>query len=183
MSFRAAVVSSTDTRSTAASAGKDDEMPQITPCLWFDTEGEDAAELYTSVFPNSRITHVARYGEAVPQKAGTAMTVAFELDGQKFVALNGGPQFKFGEAISFQIYCGSQEEVDEYWSRLSEGGEEGACGWLKDRYGLSWQVVPRRLTELLEETDAETSQRVMGAMLQMKKIDIAALEDAAAARV
>jgi predicted 3-demethylubiquinone-9 3-methyltransferase (glyoxalase superfamily) len=109
------------------------------------------------------------------------MTVSFELDGQKFVALNGGPQFTFDEAISFQVDCGSQEEVDEYWSRLGEGGEEGPCGWLKDRFGVSWQIVPRRLQELLDDPDAETSQRVMAAMLQMRKIDIAALEDAAAA--
>jgi predicted 3-demethylubiquinone-9 3-methyltransferase (glyoxalase superfamily) len=156
-------------------------MSKITPCLWFDTQGEEAAEHYTSIFPNSRITQVARYGEAGPRPAGTVMTVSFELDGQKFVALNGGPQFTFDEAISFQVDCGSQEEVDEYWSRLGEGGEEGPCGWLKDRFGVSWQIVPRRLQELLDDPDAETSQRVMAAMLQMRKIDIAALEDAAAA--
>jgi len=156
-------------------------MSKITPCLWFDTQGEEAAEHYTSIFPNSRITQVARYGEAGPRPAGTVMTMSFELDGQKFVALNGGPQFTFDEAISFQVDCGSQEEVDEYWSRLGEGGEEGPCGWLKDRFGVSWQIVPRRLQELLDDPDAETSQRVMAAMLQMRKIDIAALEDAAAA--
>jgi predicted 3-demethylubiquinone-9 3-methyltransferase (glyoxalase superfamily) len=155
-------------------------MSSITPCLWFDTEGEEAANFYTSVVKNSRILDVTRYGDAVPSKAGTVMTVTFELDGTKFVALNGGPQFTFDEAISFQIECHSQEEVDDYWSRLSEGGEEGPCGWLKDRFGLSWQIVPVRLTELISETDPETSQRVMAAMLQMGKIDIEALEQAAA---
>jgi predicted 3-demethylubiquinone-9 3-methyltransferase (glyoxalase superfamily) len=157
-----------------------DAMTNITPCLWFDTEGEEAAEFYTSIFPNSRITHVARYGEAGPRAAGTAMTVSFELDGKQFVALNGGPEFSFSEAISFQVDCRSQEEVDDYWSRLSAGGEEGPCGWLKDRYGLSWQIIPSRLTELLADPDPETSQRVMAAMLQMKKIEIAQLEEAAA---
>jgi predicted 3-demethylubiquinone-9 3-methyltransferase (glyoxalase superfamily) len=155
-------------------------MTSITPCLWFDTEGEDAANFYTSIVKNSRILDVTRYGEAGPRDAGMVMTVTFELDGQKFVALNGGPEFTFDEAISFQIECHSQEEVDEYWSRLGEGGEEGPCGWLKDRFGLSWQIVPVRLTELLTETDPETSQRVMAAMLQMGKIDIEALEQAAA---
>jgi predicted 3-demethylubiquinone-9 3-methyltransferase (glyoxalase superfamily) len=157
-----------------------DAMTNITPCLWFDTEGEEAAEFYTSIFPNSRITHVARYGEAGPRAAGTAMTVSFELDGKQFVALNGGPEFSFSEAISFQVDCRSQDEVDDYWSRLSAGGEEGPCGWLKDRYGLSWQIIPSRLTELLADPDPETSQRVMAAMLQMKKIEIAQLEEAAA---
>jgi predicted 3-demethylubiquinone-9 3-methyltransferase (glyoxalase superfamily) len=156
-----------------------DAMTNITPCLWFDTEGEEAAEFYTSIFPNSRITHVARYGEAGPRAAGTAMTVSFELDGKQFVALNGGPEFSFSEAISFQVDCRSQDEVDDYWSRLSAGGEEGPCGWLKDRYGLSWQIIPSRLTELLADPDPETSQRVMAAMLQMKKIEIAELEQAA----
>jgi predicted 3-demethylubiquinone-9 3-methyltransferase (glyoxalase superfamily) len=162
---------------------KDDDMSKITPCLWFDTQGEEAAEFYTSIFKNSRIRNIARYGEAGLRPAGTVMTVSFELDGQPFIALNGGPDFTFNEAISFQIDCKSQAEVDEYWSRLAEGGEEGPCGWLKDLYGVSWQVVPTRLTELLDDPDPETSQRVMSAMLQMKKIDIAALEDAAAARV
>jgi predicted 3-demethylubiquinone-9 3-methyltransferase (glyoxalase superfamily) len=156
-------------------------MSTITPCLWFDTEGEEAADWYTSIFENSRILHVARYGEAGPRRAGSVMTVTFELDGQKFVALNGGPEFTFNEAISFQVDCRSQEEVDEYWSRLGDGGEEGPCGWLKDRYGVSWQIVPSRLTELLDDPDLETSQRVMRAMLEMKKIDIATLEEAAAA--
>ncbi len=156
-------------------------MSKITPCLWFDTQGEEAAQFYTSIFSNSRIVHVARYGEAGPRPAGTVMVVVFELDGQRFLALNSGPQFTFSEAISLQVDCRSQEEVDEYWSRLGEGGEEGPCGWLKDRYGLSWQIVPTRLTELLDDPDPETSQRVMRAMLEMRKIDIAALEQAAAA--
>jgi predicted 3-demethylubiquinone-9 3-methyltransferase (glyoxalase superfamily) len=158
-------------------------MSTITPCLWFDTEGEAAAEFYTSIFPRSRILDVARYGEAGPRAAGTVMTVSFELDGQGFLALNGGPEFTFSEAISLQVDCGSQEEVDAYWSRLGDGGEEGPCGWLKDRFGVSWQIVPRRLTELLGDPDPETSQRVMGAMLKMGKIDIAALEQAAVAPV
>ena len=115
-------------------------MNEITPCLWFDTEGEEAAKLYTSVFPNSKILDVARYGAAGPRPEGTVMTVSFELDGQKFLALNGGPQFTFNEAISFQVLCEGQDEVDECWTKLSEGGEEGPCGWLKDKFGVSWQV-------------------------------------------
>ena len=156
-------------------------MPQLTPCLWFDTEGEDAAELYTSVFPNSKILEVARYGSAGPRKEGTVMTVTFELDGQEFLALNGGPEFTFNEAISFQIPCRDQAEVDHYWEKLGEGGEHGPCGWLKDRFGLSWQVVPNRLTELLTDSDREKAQRVMAAMMQMGKIEIDELEQAAAA--
>jgi predicted 3-demethylubiquinone-9 3-methyltransferase (glyoxalase superfamily) len=155
-------------------------MQKITPCLWFDTEGEDAAKLYTSIVPNSRITNIMRHGSAGPGPEGSVLTVEFELDGQAFVALNGGPQFTFSEAISFQISCDSQEEVDEYWSKLSEGGEEGPCGWLKDRFGLSWQIIPKRLPELLGDPDREKSQRVMAAMLEMRKIDIAGLERAAA---
>ena len=156
-------------------------MPEITPCLWFDTEGEDAANFYTSVFPNSRIVDVARYGSAGPREEGTVMTVEFELDGLTFVALNGGPDFTFNEAISFQVDCKDQEEVDAYWSKLSEGGEEGPCGWLKDKFGVSWQIVPTALTELLSDPDREKSQRVMAAMLKMKKIEIDELERAAAA--
>jgi predicted 3-demethylubiquinone-9 3-methyltransferase (glyoxalase superfamily) len=156
-------------------------MPQLTPCLWFDTEGEDAAELYTSVFPNSKIVDVARYGSAGPRDEGTVMTVTFELDGQQFLALNGGPDFTFNEAVSFQIFCRDQAEVDHYWKKLGEGGEHGPCGWLKDRFGLSWQVVPTRLTELLTDSDREKAQRVMAAMLQMGKIEIDELEQAAAA--
>ena len=156
-------------------------MPKITPCLWFDTEGEEAARLYTSVFPNSKIVEVTRYGNAGPRPEGTVMTVSFELDGQAFVALNGGPEFTFDEAVSFQVDCETQDEVDAYWSKLSEGGEEGPCGWLKDRFGLSWQIVPRVLPELLADPDREKAQRVMAAMLKMKKIDIDELERAAAA--
>ena len=154
-------------------------MTTLTPCLWFDTEGEEAATFYTSVFKNSRILSVNRYGEAGPRPAGTVMTVRFELDGQEFLALNGGPDFSFTEAISFQVPCADQEEVDEYWERLSEGGEEGPCGWLKDRFGLSWQIVPTVLTELLDDPDPGRAQRAMAAMLTMGKIDIAALHRAA----
>jgi predicted 3-demethylubiquinone-9 3-methyltransferase (glyoxalase superfamily) len=155
-------------------------MQKLTPCLWFDTEGEDAATFYTSVFPNSRIRDVAHYGSAGPRAEGTVMTVSFELDGQEFIALNGGPDFTFNEAISFEVSCESQEEVDRFWSTLSEGGEEGPCGWLKDKFGVSWQIVPTRLVELLTDPDQEKAQRVMAAMLKMKKIEIDALERAAA---
>jgi len=156
-------------------------MRDITPCLWFDTEGEGAATFYTSVFPNSRILDVARYGEAGPRPAGTVMTVSFELDGHRFLALNGGPEFTFSEAISFQVDCKTQDEVDMFWSKLSDGGEEGPCGWLRDRFGVSWQIVPSRLPELLGDPDREKSQRVMECMLGMRKIDIAELERAAEA--
>ena len=156
-------------------------MRKLTPCLWFDTQGEEAATFYTSIFPNSRITHVSHYGEAGPRDAGTVLTVEFELNGQAFTALNGGPEFTFSEAISFQVSCESQEEVDRYWAALGDGGEHGPCGWLKDKYGLSWQIVPTRLVELLEDPDREKSQRVMTAMLKMGKLEIADLERAAAA--
>jgi predicted 3-demethylubiquinone-9 3-methyltransferase (glyoxalase superfamily) len=155
-------------------------MPEITPFLWFDTEGEDAAKFYTSVFPNSKILDLSRYGSAGPRPEGMVMTVSFELDGKKVVALNGGPDFKFNEAVSFYVSCKNQEEVDTYWSKLSEGGEEGPCGWLKDKFGLSWQIIPTALEELLTDPDREKSQRVMQAMLSMKKIEIDALERAAA---
>jgi predicted 3-demethylubiquinone-9 3-methyltransferase (glyoxalase superfamily) len=155
-------------------------MPAITPCLWFDTQGEEAASFYVSVFPHSRIVRTSHYGEAGPRPAGTVLTVELELDGRRFTVLNGGPEFTFSEAISFQIDCADQEEVDRYWNSLSaDGGEEGPCGWLKDRFGLSWQVVPRRLTELLTDPDPGRSQRAMQAMLGMKKIDIAGVEAAA----
>ena len=154
-------------------------MTRITPCLWFDTEGEEAATFYVSLFKNSRITEVSRYGEAGPRPAGSVMVVSFELDGQPFTALNGGPEFTFSEAISFQIDCQSQEEVDYYWDGLTAGGEEGPCGWLKDRYGVSWQVVPSALITLLQDPDPGRSQRAMAAMMTMKKIDIAALHAAA----
>ena len=155
-------------------------MSKLTACLWFDIEGEEAARFYASVFPNSRITGISHYGEAGPREAGTVMTVDFELDGQPFLALNGGPEFTFSEAISYQVSCETQEEVDRYWTTLSEGGEEGPCGWLKDRFGLSWQVVPTALPRLLKDPDHEKAQRVMAAMLQMKKIEIDELERAAA---
>jgi predicted 3-demethylubiquinone-9 3-methyltransferase (glyoxalase superfamily) len=155
-------------------------MQKITPCLWFDTAGEEAAKFYTSVFPNSRIVEVTRYGSAGPRPEGLVMTVTFELDGQTFTALNGGPDFTFDEAISFEVSCESQEEVDFYWSTLSEGGEEGPCGWLKDRFGVSWQIIPTVLPRLVADPDREKAQRVMAAMLQMKKIEIDELERAAA---
>jgi predicted 3-demethylubiquinone-9 3-methyltransferase (glyoxalase superfamily) len=156
-------------------------MQKLVPFLWFDTQAEEAATFYTSVFPNSRIVDVTRYGEAGPGPAGSVMTVDFELDGQPFVALNGGPEFTFTEAISFQVACETQEEVDRYWSTLSAGGEEGPCGWLKDRFGLSWQIVPNVLPRLLRDPDREKSQRVMACMLKMGKLEIADLERAAAA--
>jgi len=156
-------------------------MPKITPCLWFDDQAEDAANFYTSVFPSSRIVDVDRYGEAGPRPAGMVMIVTFELDGQLFTALNGGPDFTIDEAISFEVGCETQEEVDHYWSQLSEGGEEGPCGWLKDKFGVSWQIVPNALPRLLRDPDREKSQRVMKAMLGMKKIEIDELERAAAA--
>ena len=154
-------------------------MPRITPNLWFDTEGEDAAKFYCSVFPNSEITNVTYYGDAGPGPAGTVLTVDFLLDGQELTAINGGPQFPFTEAVSLLINCADQEEVDYYWSKLTEGGEEVQCGWLKDRYGLSWQVVPGGMAEVLNDPDQERAQRAMRAMLGMKKIDVAALRAAA----
>jgi predicted 3-demethylubiquinone-9 3-methyltransferase (glyoxalase superfamily) len=156
-------------------------MQKLTPCLWFDTDGEEAATFYTSVFPNSKILEITRYGSAGPRAEGMVMTVSFELDGQGFIALNGGPDFTFTEAISFEVNCESQEEVDSYWSTLSEGGEEGPCGWLKDKFGVSWQIVPKRLVELLTDPDQEKAQRVMAAMLKMRKIEVDELERAAAA--
>lgn len=156
-------------------------MSDITPWLWFDTEAEEAATFYTSVFPNSRIQEITHYGEAGPRPAGLVMTVTFELDGRSFAALNGGPHYTFTEAISFSVSCADQDEVDGYWNALSEGGEEGPCGWLKDRFGVSWQIVPDALPRLLQDPDREKAQRVMAAMLQMKKIEIAGLEEAAAA--
>jgi len=155
-------------------------MPEITPNLWFDTEGKDAAEFYVSVFPNSKITNVTYYGEAGPRPAGTVLTVDFVLDGQRFTALNGGPHFKFDEAVSFLITCADQDEVDYYWAKLTEGGgEESQCGWLKDRFGLSWQVVPAEMERLLTDSDAARAQRAMKAMLSMQKIDLAAIKAAA----
>ncbi|MDQ1628160.1 MAG: hypothetical protein QOI54_1904 [Actinomycetota bacterium] len=158
-------------------------MPQkIIPNLWFDTQAEQAADFYISVFDNSRIVHVARYPEGGAGPAGTVMTVEFELDGERFVGINGGPQFAFDEAVSFQISCADQQEVDYFWDRLSEGGEEGPCGWLKDRYGLSWQVVPTAMVELFNDPDPQRVQRAMQAMLAMSKLDVAALRNAADGR-
>ncbi|MFF3290418.1 VOC family protein [Streptomyces sp. NPDC003023] len=154
-------------------------MPRITPNLWFDTQGKEAAEFYVSVFPNSEIKHVLYYGEAGPRPAGTVLTVDFVLDGQPYTAINGGPEFTFDEAISLLINCADQEEVDYYWEKLGEGGEEGPCGWLKDKYGLSWQVTPAALEELVKDEDEGRAQRAIAAMLGMKKIDVAALYAAA----
>jgi predicted 3-demethylubiquinone-9 3-methyltransferase (glyoxalase superfamily) len=157
---------------------------KITPCLWFDDQAEEAVTFYTGIFRNSKVLNVSRYGEAGHEihgkPAGTVLTVAFELEGQAFTALNGGPVFKFNEAISFQVDCGTQEEVDHYWEKLSEGGDPKAqqCGWLKDKYGVSWQVVPRVLVEMMSDPDSEKSGRAMEAMFQMKKIDIAGLKRA-----
>ncbi len=159
-------------------------MNKVTPFLWFDTEAEEAADFYTSVFNTSRILEVTRTGDAGPGVPGPVMVVRFELDGQEFLALNGGRQeFHFNESVSFVVNCASQDEVDYFWGRLTEGGEEGPCGWLKDKYGLSWQVVPDRLPKLLSDPDPEKSQSAMRAMLEMKKIDIAAIERAAAGSV
>ena len=154
-------------------------MDAITPCLWFDTEAEEAAQFYTSVFPNSRIVHVSHYGSAGPRPAGMVLEVEFELNGRSFLALNGGPDFTFSEATSLQADCKDQDEVDRLWVTLSEGGEEGPCGWLKDRYGLSWQIVPSVMYELIADPDPERAQRAIAAMLQMGKLDIAELERAA----
>ena len=157
-------------------------MQKITPFLWFDNQAEEAVNFYTSLFKNSKIENVARYDEAGAKVSGrpkgSVMTMTFQLNGQEFNALNGGPQFKFTEAISFFVNCETQAEVDELWSKLTEGGEEGQCGWLKDRFGLSWQIVPTALGELRGDKDPEKAQRVMQAMLQMKKIDIAGLKRA-----
>lgn len=157
-------------------------MPSQIPCLWFDGQAEPAARLYTEVFPNSSIDAVTRYGADTPGTEGSVMTVEFTLDGTRYLGLNGGPQFTFSEAISFQILCADQEEVDHYWTRLAEGGAHDQCGWLKDRFGLSWQVVPIRLMELQRDPDPERVHRTMQAMLRMSKLDIAALERAADGR-
>jgi predicted 3-demethylubiquinone-9 3-methyltransferase (glyoxalase superfamily) len=153
-------------------------MQLITPFLWFDTQAEEAANYYVSIFPNSRILKIARYGEAGPGPRDTVMTVSFEINGQQFTALNGGPQFRFSEAISFVVNCETQAEIDALWERLSAGGKESRCGWLKDRHGLSWQLVPTVLPELLGDKDSARAQRAMQAMLQMRKLDIAALRRA-----
>lgn len=155
---------------------------KIAPCLWFDGQAEEAAKFYVSVFKNAKINEISYFGKAGHEvhgrPAGSVMTVAFELDGQSFVALNGGPHFKFDEAISFQVYCDTQDEIDYYWDALSRGGQEGPCGWLKDKFGLSWQVVPVALLDIMLDRDTEKSGRVMNAFLQMKKFDLAALKQA-----
>ena len=153
-------------------------MQRITPFLWFDDKAEEAVNFYTSVFRNSRVVGVTRYGEAGPGPKGSVMSATFQLEGQEFMALNGGPHFQFTPAISLFVKCETQKEVDELWAKLSKGGEIQQCGWLKDKYGLSWQIIPNALGELLQDKDAKKSQRVMQAMLRMKKIDIKALQDA-----
>lgn len=154
-------------------------MGKVTPWLWFDGQAEEAAQFYTSLFENSRLGAISRYGDSGPGPAGSVMTVEFELDGDTFVALNGGPEFRFNEAVSFQVRCDSQAEVDHFWDRLSDGGEEGPCGWLKDKFGLSWQIVPAALQEVLGDPDPERSGRAMAAMMTMRKLDIDALRAAA----
>ena len=156
-------------------------MPKVTPFLWFDHQAEEAMHFYTSVFKNSKIGHVTRYGDAGPGPKGAVMSATFELEGQTFMALNGGPMFKFTEAISLFVSCETQQEVDELWEKLSAGGQKSRCGWLKDKYGLSWQIIPKALGELLADKDPAKSRRVMQAMLQMDKIDVAALKRAHAA--
>ena len=157
---------------------------KVTPCLWFDTQAEEAANFYTSIFANSRIKQISRYGNAGQdvhgKQAGSVMMVAFELEGQTFTALNGGPQFKFSEAISFQVMCDSQDESDHFWEKLSDGGQEGPCGWLKDKYGLSWQIVPSALPQLISQSSGDTRDRVMSAVMKMKKFDLEALKQAQA---
>jgi predicted 3-demethylubiquinone-9 3-methyltransferase (glyoxalase superfamily) len=159
----------------------EDTMQKITTYLWFDNQAEEAATFYTSLFEDSRILDVQRYGDAGPGPSGSAMSVTFELAGQRYIALNGGPEFRFTEAISLFVDCESQEEVDDLWAKLTEGGQESQCGWLKDRWGLSWQIIPRALPELLSNPDPAKAQRAMQAMLGMQKIDIKTLEDAARA--
>ncbi len=158
-------------------------MHRINPCLWFDSQAEEAAKFYVSIFKNSRIGKIARYGDsgadASGQPKGSVLTVSFQLDGQEFLALNGGPHFKFSEAISFVVNCESQKEVDDYWEELSQGGATQQCGWLKDKYGLSWQIVPTVLPELLTHKDPAKSERVMAALMKMKKLDIEQLKQAA----
>ncbi len=153
-------------------------MQRISPCLWFDTQAEDAANFYAGIFKNSKIKSVSHYGEAGPLPAGTVMVVTFELDGVEFIALNGGPVFKFSEAVSLSISCQSQAEVDHYWSALTKGGEEGPCGWLKDKFGLSWQVVPIEFTDLMRSSDVRRVKQMTEAMMTMKKLDLAALKAA-----
>lgn len=154
-------------------------MQRISPFLWFDSQAEEAVNFYTSIFRNSTIKSVSRYGDAGPGPKGAVMTMSFELDGQEFIALNGGPMFRFTEAISFLVHCDSQDEIDYYWNKLTEGGQESRCGWLKDKFGLSWQIAPTKLSQLMQQKDPIKSKRVMEAMLKMKKLNIAELEEAA----
>ena len=154
-------------------------MQRVTPFLWFDDDAEEAANFYTSIFKNSKIKGISRYGDAGPGPKGSVMVVSFELDGHEFTALNGGPKFRFTEAVSFVVHCKDQDEVDHYWTKLSEGGQEVQCGWLKDKFGLSWQIVPTILPELMQDKDPARRERVMKAMLQMVKMDIAGLKRAA----
>jgi predicted 3-demethylubiquinone-9 3-methyltransferase (glyoxalase superfamily) len=169
-------------KKAAATRAKGNYMQKITPFLWFDDKAEEAAKFYASIFKNSWIGSIARYGKAGSEVSGrpkgTVMTVVFQLEGQEFIALNGGPHFKFTEAVSFVVNCKTQKEVDELWEKLSKGGKKGQCGWLKDKYGLSWQIVPPVLAEMLQDKDAKKSERVMEAMLQMKKLDIKKLKQA-----
>ncbi|HZE68025.1 MAG TPA: VOC family protein [Pyrinomonadaceae bacterium] len=171
------------TQTGAATSKNESTQPRtqkITTFLWFDNNAEEAVNFYTSIFKNSKVLSTARYGEAGPGPKGTVMTIAFQLDGQEFTALNGGPHFKFTEAISLVVHCQTQQEVDHFWEKLSEGGQQVECGWLKDKFGLSWQIVPDVLLELLESGDSQQSERVMKAMLKMKKLDIEGLKRAAA---
>ena len=176
-------MAATNAAQTGAAKSRDERTQpgtqKITTFLWFDNNAEEAAKFYVSVFKNSKILNATRYGDAGPGPKGTVMTVDFELDGQRFTGLNGGPQFKFTEAISLVVHCKTQEEVDYFWEKLSEGGEKIDCGWVKDKFGLAWQVTPDILLELLQDSDTQKSQRVMKAMMQMKKLDIAKLKEAA----
>jgi len=175
-------MSATNATGGAATSKNERTQPfkqKITTFLWFDNNAEEAVNFYISIFKNSKILTTARYGETGPGPKGSVMTIAFELDGQKFTALNGGPHFKFNEAISLVVHCETQEEVDYYWEKLSQGGEKVQCGWLKDKFGLSWQVVPNVLFELVQAGDSQKSQRVMSALMQMKKLDIEGLKRAA----
>jgi predicted 3-demethylubiquinone-9 3-methyltransferase (glyoxalase superfamily) len=157
-------------------------MQQITPCLWFDNKAEEAARFYTSILPNSKIGAISHYGDAGPRPKGSVMTVTFQLNGQEFMALNGGPEFKFNHATSFMVKCESQDEIDRYWDKLSAGGEQEECGWVKDKYGLSWQIIPAILERLITDPDSAKAERVKAAILKMKKLDIAELKRAHAGR-
>ena len=176
-------MSATNPQTRATATSRDEQTqphPQkITAFLWFNTNAEEAANFYVSVFKNSKILNITHYGDAGPGPKGSVMTVDFELDGQRFTGLNGGPQFKFTEAVSFVVHCKTQEEVDYFWEKLSEGGEKIDCGWVKDKFGLAWQITPEVLLELLQDSDTEKTQRVMKAMMQMKKLDIAKIKEAA----